>query len=405
VNAVREDPVRAGLLYAATERGVWVSFDDGDHWQSLQGNLPHTSMRDVVVEGNDLVLATHGRGFWVLDDLSRLRQWGPTQLAAPWLLKPAPTLRIARSTWTDTPIPPDEPTGENPPAGAVLEYWLPEAAKSPLTIEILDAAGGLVRRYSSSDTPEPSAEELARQLIPTWWAATPGVPSAAAGFHRWVWDLEYAPPRSTVRGYPIAAVPHGTPRDPRGPQGVPGTYTVRVTVDGRRLESMLEVRPDPRMPATQVAGLAAQAATLQSLYVAYDRGSAALLTLQSLHQQIEAGVAAAPAATKVALESYDRQCTLLIDGEKGEGAAPGLAAVQGRLEGLYGAVLRGDAPATDAQARAAELLLKQVDPLVERQEKLVAALAPLNRQLKAAKLAMLKPELAPARDKNAADEE
>jgi hypothetical protein len=159
------------------------------------------------------------------------------------------------------------------------------------------------------------------------------------------------------------------------------------------------------MPAAQVAGLAAQATALEALYHAFDRSSAALLVLQSLHQQLEAAKPAAKGAVTEALERYDRECQQLIEGEKGEGAAPGLATVQGRLEGLYGIVLRGDAPATEAQGRAMEALLRQAPPLVERQEKLVAALAPLNRTLKEAGFAPLNPSLAPARDKKSADEE
>ncbi len=406
VNAVREDPVRRGLLYAATERAVWVSFDDGDHWQSLQGNLPHTSMRDLVVKDNDLVLATHGRGFWVLDDVSRLRQWLPEKLAMPWLLTPAPAFRLARSTWPDTPIAPDEPTGTNPPAGAVLEYYLPVASKGPVSLEILDSAGAVVRRYASNDLVEPSAEDLARQLIPSWWVATPGVLAATPGLHRWVWDLEYAAPRSPATGYPINAVPHGTPRGPRGPTVVPGRYTVRLVVDGKASEAPLEVRADPRMPAAQVAGLGAQAGALKVLAAALDRSTAALLTVRSLRQQIEALKATAPAPEKAALESYDRQCARLLEGEKT--ATPpvlGLEAVNGQLDGLYGAVARGDAPPTEAQAKASADALALVEPLVGQSTKLVEALAPLNRQLKIAKLAALRPDLLPARDKSVADEE
>ena len=406
VNAVREDPLRKGLLYAATERALWVSFDDGDHWASLQGNLPHTSMRDLVVQGNDLVLATHGRGFWVLDDVSRLRQWTPAKLAAPWLLSPAPAFRLARSTWSDTPIPPDEPMAANPPAGAVLEYYLPNTPKSPVTLEILDAAGALVRRYASTDVASPSDEELARQLIPSWWAATPGVPSATAGLHRWVWDLEYTAPRSATAGYPISAVPHGTPREPRGPLVVPGSYTVRLTVDGKVLEAPLAVRADPRMPPAQLAGLGAQASALRSLAGATDRTGAALMTARSLRQQIEALKPFAKAPERTALDGYDHQCALLLDGEPG--ATPpvlGLATAESRSSALYGAVQRGDAPPTEAQQQASSQVLALAEPLVERTAKLVAALAPLNRQLQAAHLAPLRPALAPARDRSVADEE
>ena len=233
VNAVREDPLRQGLLFAATERAVWVSLDDGEHWDALQANLPHTSMRDLAIHGADLVVATHGRGFWVLDDISRLRQLSAAKLKDVFVVAPATAYRVARSTWTDTPIPPDEPTASNPPDGAAIDYYLPRDAKGVVVLEVRDAQGALVRRYASDDRPEPSPEELARQLIPPIWVAAPRVPSREAGMHRFVWDLRYAAPFSIGHGYPISAVPHATPREPLGPVAVPGTYTVRLTAQGK----------------------------------------------------------------------------------------------------------------------------------------------------------------------------
>ncbi|HEV2232038.1 MAG TPA: glycoside hydrolase, partial [Terriglobia bacterium] len=157
VDTVREDPVRKGLLYAGTETSVWVSFDDGGHWQSLQLNLPHSSMRDLWIHDNDLIVATHGRSFWILDDLTPLRQITETVAKSEaYLFKPEPAYRIKRDTYTDTPLPPDEPTGQNPPDGAVLNYFLAAPASGPVTLEILDAQGKLVRRFSSADQPEVS---------------------------------------------------------------------------------------------------------------------------------------------------------------------------------------------------------------------------------------------------------
>src|SRR5208282_4786663 len=157
VDTVREDPVRKGLLFAGTENAVWVSFDDGDHWQSLQLNLPHTSMRDLWIHENDLIVATHGRSFWILDDIAPLRE-ASAALNSVHLFKPAPAYRVQRDINTDTPLPPDEPTAENPPDGAPLDYFLP-AATDKVTLEILDAQGHLVRRFSSADKPEISEED------------------------------------------------------------------------------------------------------------------------------------------------------------------------------------------------------------------------------------------------------
>ena len=169
VDTVREDPVRKGLLFAGTENSVWVSFDDGDHWQSLQLNLPHTSMRDLWIHDDDLIVATHGRGFWILDDIAPLREAAvdTRQFPAP-VHCPQPAYRIQRDTNTDTPLPPDEPMAANPPDGAVVDYYLSSAA-STLTLEILDAKGQLVRSFSNSDKPEITEEDLKKQLIPLYW--------------------------------------------------------------------------------------------------------------------------------------------------------------------------------------------------------------------------------------------
>ncbi|HEV2104430.1 MAG TPA: glycoside hydrolase, partial [Candidatus Eisenbacteria bacterium] len=213
VNAVREDPVTRGLLYAGTERGVCVSFDDGEHWQSLQLDLPVSAVRDLVVHDDDLVVGTHGRGFWILDDVTPLRQIAAAAAANAYLYRPETAVRVRGNTNTDTPLPPDEPVGENPPDGAILDFHLAHAARGPVTLEVLDAAGALVRRYSSADPPDSVQRDL---NIPEYWIRPPQPLPAAAGTHRFVWDLRYAPPAALRHDYPIAAVFHDTPREPRG---------------------------------------------------------------------------------------------------------------------------------------------------------------------------------------------
>ena len=224
-DTVREDPVRKGLLFAGTEKAVWVSFDDGDHWQSLQLNLPHTSMRDLWIHDNDLIVATHGRAFWILDDITPLRQLADsTAKSDAFLFKPEPAYRIRRSTNTDTPIPPDEPTGQNPPDGAIIDYYLGRPASGAVTLEIMDSAGKVVQRSSSADRLEPTKADLEKQLIPLYWIRMPKALPADAGMHRWVWDLHYAAPTSLRHEYPISAVPRDTPRSPLGPNALPGEY-------------------------------------------------------------------------------------------------------------------------------------------------------------------------------------
>jgi photosystem II stability/assembly factor-like uncharacterized protein len=404
VNAVREDPLRRGLLFAATERAVWVSFDDGEHWDSLQANLPHTSMRDLAIHGTDLIVATHGRSFWVLDDISRLRQLAANRLKEPWLVAPAPALRVQRSTWSDTPIPPDEPTAANPPDGAVLEYFLPRDAKGVVVLEVLDPQGALVRRYASDDRPSPSLEELARQLIPPYWVAAPRTLPRTAGMHRWVWDLRYPAPLTTGHGYPISAVPHATPRQPLGPVAVPGSYTVRLTVDGRRLEEPLAVKPDPRV-ALPPGALEAQFRLATELAALLSDSTRALMTVRSLREQLKALPRSGAAGEAAA--AYDaRLAALLETPESATGAPPPLLTdVQGHLEALYAEVIRADAAPTAAQVAATRTAAAAQQGLMAARRGIEADLPGLNRRLRAAGLAPVRPELPPPADLNTADAE
>jgi photosystem II stability/assembly factor-like uncharacterized protein len=246
VNAVREDPVRRGLLYAGTERGVDVSFDDGASWQSLRLNLPATSVRDLVVHGNDLVVGTHGRSFWILDDVTPLRQMtGDVARADVHLFAPAPAYRIRRSKSTDTPLPPEEPAGENPPDGAVIDYLTGGGARGPVILEFLDAKGTVLRLFSSEDAPEPIDPK--EYSIPEYWMRPPRVLSSAPGMHRFVWNLHLPPPAALEREFPISAIVHDTPREPLGPTVLPGTYSVRLTAAGKSETRPLTVKLDPRI--------------------------------------------------------------------------------------------------------------------------------------------------------------
>jgi photosystem II stability/assembly factor-like uncharacterized protein len=283
VNSVREDPVRKGLLYAATERGVGVSFDDGESWQSLQLNLPATSVRDLVVHGDDLVVGTHGRSFWILDDISPLRQLTPELLSSgPHLLAPQAATRVRRDRNTDTPLPPEEPAGENPPDGAVLHYDLPSKPSGPVTLEILDAMGNLVRRYSSADVPEPVAADL---NVPAYWVRPPYRLSDGPGLHRFVWDLRYPDPPALEHEYPISAIVHDTPRGPRGVLVVQARYTVRLTVDGKTFTQPLEVRMDPRVP-TSPEGLTAQFQLAMKIYRALLRNDEGLRGVRAYREKL-----------------------------------------------------------------------------------------------------------------------
>jgi photosystem II stability/assembly factor-like uncharacterized protein len=261
-NVVRADPQRPGLLYAGTERGVWVSFDDGDSWRSLRYNLPATSVRDLIVHGDDLDIATHGRGFWILDDIAPLRQAAALATPAPTLLQPTVTWRVMRDTYTDTPLPPDEPFFPNAPDGAYLDYVLPHAAQH-LTLTIADARGTVVRRLSSDDPLTYPVDPLTLD-VPAWWLAPPARPSAEAGVHRFVWDLYLPAPASAYHGPTIAAIPGATPLEPQGPRVPPGAYTVTLDADGARSTRALAVREDPRVTVT-TAQLDAQFALARAI--------------------------------------------------------------------------------------------------------------------------------------------
>ena len=236
VNVVRADPVRRGLLYAGTERGVHVSFDDGEHWQSLKANLPVTSVRDIDVHGDDVVIATHGRGFWILDDVSPLRQAIDVPAdATSWLFRPAVARRLRAEVWEGTPFPKDEPTALNPPAGAYVDYVLRTPPRGPVELEIADASGALVRRYSSADAPR--AFDPQRTLVAAEWFKAPSTLATTPGMHRFVWPLHHPPLPALAGGDAFAD----------GVWAPPGEYTVTLVVDGLRQSQPLTVTPDPRV--------------------------------------------------------------------------------------------------------------------------------------------------------------
>lgn len=245
VNVVREDPKQRGLLFAGTEREVLFSVDDGDHWQSLRLNMPASSIRDLVIKDDDLVIGTHGRSIWILDDVAPLRQLAAaTQSSAAFLFTPSRATRVRGNMFSDTPLPPEEPTGQNPPDGAILDYHLPRDAKA-VALEILGAGGEVIRRYSSADAPERIDPDTLP--YPTYWIRPHQPLGTSAGHHRFVWDLRYEPPRGTRRTHAIAAIYRDTPSGPAGPFVHPGSYTVRLTVDGASQQRTLEVRLDPRV--------------------------------------------------------------------------------------------------------------------------------------------------------------
>ena len=251
VSVVRADPVRAGVLYAGTETGVFVSFDEGDHWRSLQRNLPTAWVRDLIVHDDDLIAATQGRAIWVLDGLAPLRQFDAMAAGADMhLFKPAAAIRLRKNQNKDTPLPREEPVGQNPLDGAAIDYWL-AAPAIKVELEIQDASGALVRRFAS-DSPEPAA--AAKRYFSADWILPAQVPANSAGMHRFFWDLRYPRPRSVEYEYSIStAYGTGVVVKPEGSLAAPGSYRVVLRVDGRELSVPLTVEPDPRVAVDPTA--------------------------------------------------------------------------------------------------------------------------------------------------------
>ena len=288
-NSIREDPRKKGLLYASTDTQVWVSFDDGDHWQSLKLDMPAVSVRDLQLKDDsicmcsDLIAATHGRGFYILDDVTPLRQEAEAKAAtAAYLYKPAPATRIRFATNDPTPWPPEVPAGENPPPGGIIDYYLASDVSGPVTLDILDAAGKVVRSYASTDpvrSPDPALDPVAYNALceknptaadcglPLYWPAPPMVISTKQGMHRFSWDLHYNPVLGEAGGGEGSggAVPHRTYDAVNAPWAPAGKYTVRLTVGGKSYTQPLTLRLDPRV-TTPAAGLEQLATLSREMY-------------------------------------------------------------------------------------------------------------------------------------------
>jgi photosystem II stability/assembly factor-like uncharacterized protein len=392
VDTVREDPVRKGLLYAGTENAVWVSFDDGDHWQSLQLNLPHTSMRDLWIHDDDLIVATHGRSFWILDDIAPLREVAGLPRSAH-LFAPAAAYRIQRDTYTDTPLPPDEPAAANPPDGAVLDYYLPSTANA-VTIEIVDSKGQTVRKFSNTDKPDVTEEELQKQLIPLYWVREPRQLSTEAGMHRWIWHLHYPKPTSTRHEYPIAAIPHDTPRLPLGPTVLPGNYTVRLTVDGKTSTAPLTIKMDPRVKISS-GGLEKKLQAEKKLASLMSNTADALLQAGSIREQIEKMSPESASHAKDAIADFQKKLDSLTGASGGFLAPPSqevtLSRANGSVATLYQEIWGVDAELTGAQVESVTAADRESDDVLKRwNEFKTKELPTMNRILREAQVPEIK---------------
>ncbi|MBS0393503.1 MAG: exo-alpha-sialidase, partial [Proteobacteria bacterium] len=384
LSVVRADPERAGLLYAGTELGVQVSDDDGAHWQPLGAGLPPVWVHDLLVKDRDLVAATVGRALWVLDDLTPLRQRGA--LAGPRLYHPAPAWRLRVNQNRDTPFTRETPLGQNPPTGAVIDYVLPAAARAPVELEIRDAGGALVRRFTSADAPEEGPEPYFERA----WLPHPRRLEASAGAHRFVWDLRYPPPRALAYEWSIAASPaEGTQLTPGGALVLPGEYRLTLTVDGRRLEAPLAVVADPRVPvpAAELAGALdfwrALTADLDAVWRAY----AEIGAVRSALADRRAALAHAPSGAALAARVAALDARLAPLAAAAVEAQPGLGFAGEALAAIVTDVEGADRAPTGAQREAAETLRRAAAAAIAQWHALAATELPsLNRALATARL-------------------
>ena len=296
VNVVREDPKQPGLLFVGTERAVYVSADDGAQWLPIRQNMPASSVRDLVIHEDDLVVGTHGRSIWILDNIAPLRELAQAARSErAYLYGPARATRVRWNMFSDTPFPPEEPAGTNPPDGATIDYYLPRPA-GEVAVEILGTDGSVLRKYSSRDIEE--AIDAAELPYPTYWFRPAQRLAVAAGHHRFVWDLRYPPPPGAERSFSIAAIYRNTPSVPVGPFVHPGRYRVRLTADGAVSERHIDVRMDPRVSVSE-QDVQAQTDLSLASYRGYLRAQAMRNAIEARLR--EAGPGAARRATLQAL--------------------------------------------------------------------------------------------------------
>jgi photosystem II stability/assembly factor-like uncharacterized protein len=372
-SVVRADPVRPGLLYGGTDAGVYVSFDDGDHWEPLQENLPTAWVRDLLPHGDDLIAATQGRALWALDDLSPLRQLtAATARERAHLFTPAAAVRVHMDNNKDTPPPPETPLGQNPPAGAMIDYWIGPGSTGPVTLEIRDPSGGLVDRYASDQPPRAPKADI---YFDKAWTRPPEALSAAPGMHRFVWNLRYPRPEAISFDYGIGAIwGQGVPLAPEGAWVVPREYQAVLRVGGHSYAAPLTVREDPRVKVTP-ADLRASLALSRTIAEALARARQGYGEVVAVRTQLETRFPAAVAGAGAAKPTADDRLGLLPD--QARALASGLRqpprsgelsfeAVDGILGEIEGNLEAADAAPTAAQEQVVRETLAKLDRAWDR---------------------------------------
>ncbi len=387
LSVVRADPVRAGLLYAGTELGALVSFDDGAHWQSLTRNLPPAWVHDLLVKDRDLIAATVGRGLWVLDDVSPLRQVSASVTGAGRLYAPAPAYRLRPNASSDTPFTPETALGRNPPTGAVIDYWIAHDTHDPVELEIRDAAGNLVCSFTSATGSGDAESEVYFQR--DWLVAAPRLVSAP-GAHRFVWNLRLPRPQAIKYEYSIAASrAEGTLATPAGPLALPGDYRVTLIVDGARFDAPLKILADPRVrvPTGDLEAALAFSATLAGDLKRAWQGFAELGALRPQLAARREALAPKPqdAALLARVTALEAALAPLIASPGEESLA--FASAGGLLARIATDVEGADRAPTPAQRAAAAAIARRLDEAARRFRALKEHELPeLNRLLLARKL-------------------
>jgi photosystem II stability/assembly factor-like uncharacterized protein len=398
---VREDPLRKGLVYAGTETGVYVSFDSGDHWQSLQLNLPTTSVRDLNVHGSDLVVATYGRGLWILDDLSPLRQMSAAMTSGnAYLFHPSTAVRVRWDNHPDTPLPADTPAGENPPEGAILYYYLNSSGAKQISMEIRDERGDIVRQFSSK---APSAEQRPKN-VPDYWFGPAEILPTKAGLNRFVWNLEWPHPDTLTYNFrgrhidyieytlPDHAIAGKTPvNQPPGPLAVPGKYEVVLTVDGKTYRQPLVVALDPRVRVAP-GDLEAQLDIarmiddwMNSSYYSFNEVVALRASVAAIQKSLNGNTQAKELSD--ALQALDKE---LSEIQEGTNTAPGFGAVNRDVTRFVTMIQSGDIrPARSVIENAAPSCVALKNDLARWRKINTETLPALNKRLAQSKLAPL----------------
>jgi photosystem II stability/assembly factor-like uncharacterized protein len=384
INAIREDPKRKGLLFAGSERAVYVSFDDGMHWQSLRLNMPATSIRDLVIKDDDLVVGTHGRGFWILDNMTLTRQLSQQSLEAGNILfAPPVAIRVRWNQNTDTPIPQEEPAGENPPDGAIIDYSLKNDANA-IKLEILDSKGKPVRSYSNHDT----LYAIPPNQVPPYWIRPQQILSGTAGSHRFIWDLHYDP-LNVPPAYPIAATYQNTAPDPTSPWVMPGVYTVKLTVDGKSYTHSLQVKMDPRVN-TATADLQKQYDISLKAYTLRKQILNVVDSIQQLRNQIRLLSQSASGTVSDKLKLADTQLASFVTRDAAS-KEENFEKVNGELATIFNILQETDEPPTSQLIMASEEAMTAVSPLMNKWINFKKTqLLSLNEQLKSSGLPVLK---------------